>query len=137
MSITITNFRNPAWEDKLNLELNTYLDIHTGHHVVQSEGFYAFYETQLVGGITYIKTAPKNIWIEGLYVDANFRRQKIGTQLVDKVINSGKECIASHLQLNTFFPEARDFFKACKFDEVATIPNWKYGLTGYFMTKNI
>jgi len=137
MSITYTNFRNPAWEEKINIELNTYLDIHTGHHVVQSQGLYAFHETQLIGGIIYIKTGPKTVWIDGIFVDPKFRRQKIGSNLVGQVINSVKEEGINCLQLNTYFVEGRDFFKSCAFEEVTNIPNWKYELTNYFMKKSL
>ena len=39
------------------------------------------------------------------------------------------------MQLNTYFQEAHAFFLTCDFQDVSSIPNWKYGLTCYFMRK--
>lgn len=136
MSISFTNFRNPAWEEKTFLELYTHLEKETGLHAAPAQGFHAFFETQHIGSVIF-KKQGETLWIDGLFVDASFRRQKVGSQLVDQVIGFSKSNAIKFIQLNTFFKEAKDFFKACQFEEVASIPNWKYGLTSYFLQKKV
>jgi GNAT superfamily N-acetyltransferase len=136
MSITFTNFRNPAWEEKIFLELHTHLEKETGLHTVPAQGFHSFFETQHIGSVIF-KKQGHILWIDGLFVDAVFRRQKIGTKLIDQVIEFSMTNDVKWVQLNTFFPEARDFFKSCQFEETASLPNWKYGLTSYFMKRTL
>lgn len=136
MSISFSNFLNPAWKDKIELELDTYLEENTGLNVIQSQGIYCFYETQHIGGVIF-KKQGNIIWIDGLYVDPLFRRQKIGTKLLEQVNEYAQLNPVQYLQLNTYFSEARDFFQSCEFEEIANLPNWKYGLTCYFMQKAI
>lgn len=136
MSITFTSFRNPAWEDKIDLELNTQLESKTGLHKAQSQGIYSFYETQHIGGAIFQKQG-NIIWLEGFYIDTAFRRKGIGRKLIQEVIEYGQQHQVQTLQLNTYFEEARDFFKSCNFEEITSIPNWKYGLTCYFMKKKL
>jgi GNAT superfamily N-acetyltransferase len=136
MRITFTNFRNPTWEDKINFELNAHMESIAGQHSNQLQGIYVFYDTQHIGGVLF--QINKNIlWIDSLFVDEAFRRQSIGKQLMAKVYEHAKQLEIQWLQLNTFYPESRDFFKACDFEEIANINNWKYGLTCYFMKKGL
>ncbi len=134
MSITFTSFPNLTWQDKIELELNAHLESHTGLHADQPQGIYGFYEIQLIGGIISQKHNDI-LWIEALWVDPKFRRQGIGGQLIHQVIAFAKQRSLKCLQANTYFEEARCFFRSCDFEEVASIPNWKYGSTCYFMKK--
>lgn len=136
MSITFTNFRNPAWEEKIDLELSTHLESMTGQHIVPSQGIYSFHETQHIGGAIF-KKQSQTLWLDGVYVDASFRRKGIGRKLIHELLEYGKQHQIECLQLHTFFEDARAFFKACEFEEITSIPNWKYGLTCYFMKKNL
>lgn len=136
MSITFSHFRNPNWEDKINLELNAYLESVTNQHSPQTQGIYCFHETQHIGGVLFQKN-ENILWIDGMFVATSFRGQGIGRSLINEVIKYAKHNQVQSIQLNTYFPEARQFFKSCEFEEVATIPNWKYGLTCFLLEKNI
>jgi GNAT superfamily N-acetyltransferase len=134
MSITFTTFPNVAWKDKINLELNAHLESHTGFHLVKCEGIYAFYETRLIGGIIFEKY-NNILWVDALWIDPTFRRQGIGTQLINQTIGFAHQNSMTCLQLNTYFEEAKLFFESCHFETIGSIPNWKHGLTCYFMKK--
>lgn len=135
MSLSYTTFQNPAWKDKVDLELKSKLESLTNiPYINQPQGMYAHHEAQLVGGIVFQKSSDV-IWIDALWVDNNFKRQGIGRALIDQLFGVSKSEGVQSLQLNTFFPEAKSFFKACGFETVSSIPNWKYGLTCYFMRK--
>jgi len=134
MGITFTVFPNLAWKEKVNLELNAQLESLTGIHVLKSLGIYAFHETQHIGGIIFEKHHDI-LWIDALWVDLRFRRQGIGSRLVQQATDFACQESASCLQLNTWFQEAKIFFESCAFETIASIPNWKHGLTCYFMKK--
>lgn len=136
MSITFTTFPNLAWKDKIDLELNAHLESLTGLHVVKPQGIYAFYETRLIGGIVFTKPAHI-LWIDALWIDPRFRRQGIGTRLVQQVMDFARQESALCLQLNTYFQEAKNFFESCAFETITSIPNWKHDLTCYFMKKTL
>lgn len=135
MSLSFTTFQNPTWKDKIDLELRNKLESHTNTpHINQPQGLYAHHEAQLVGGIVFQKYNDI-LWIEALWVDDNFKRRGIGRSIVNQLIDISRLENVQNFQLNTFFPEAKSFFQACGFDVVNCIPNWKYGLTCYFMRK--
>ncbi|MDF3034573.1 MAG: uncharacterized protein K0R76_1527 [Alphaproteobacteria bacterium] len=136
MSITFTAFQNSAWKDKIDLELNAHLEARTGIHVINAQGLYAFYETQLIGGVIFQKHGDI-LWIDALWIEPKFRRQGVGSKLMEQIIDFARQNTLTCLQLNTYFEEARSFFDACAFENVASIPQWKYGLTCYFMKKTL
>lgn len=137
MSISFTMFQNPVWRDKVNLELRNQLESYTKTpYIGQSQGIYAHHEAQLIGGIVFQKYNDI-LWIEGIWVDEKFKRQGIGKLLLEQVIDIAKKSNIQNLQLNTYFSGAKDFFKASGFEVVNSIPQWKYGLTCYFMRRYI
>jgi len=56
-----------------------------------SEGNLFIYENQFPIGICHAFYSKDRIWIEGIRVDPNFRRQKIGSQLIKHAEFIGKE----------------------------------------------
>ncbi len=137
MSISFTIFQNSVWRDKVNLELRNQLESYTkAPYIDQPQGIYAHHEAQLIGGITFQKYTDI-LWIEGIWVDEKFKRQGIGKMLLEQMIDEAKKNNIQNLQLNTYFSEAKSFFKASGFEVVHSIPHWKYGLTCYFMRKYI
>lgn len=56
-----------------------------------SEGNLFIYENQLPVGICHTFYSKDQIWIEGIRIDPNFRRQKIASQLVKHAESIGKE----------------------------------------------
>ena len=137
LSIVFTTFQNPQWKDKINLQLRAQLESETNNiYINQPEGIYAHHGTQLVGGITFQKYNDI-IFIDGVWVDEKFKRQGIGKLLIEQLVDIAKKSRIKDLQLNTYFSEAKNFFKASGFEVVNSIPHWKYGLTCYFMRKTI
>jgi len=136
MSITFSNFQNQAWEDKVNLELNSYLENKTGDHIPKVQGIHSFYETQHIGGVLFQKH-KNHIWLDGIFVISAFRRQGVGTQLISQVVDYAKQYSIDTILLNTYFSQAKEFFSCCQFEEIGSIPNWKYSLTCYFMKRTV
>ncbi len=137
MSISFSIFQNLVWRDKVNLELRNQLESYTKiPYSDQSDGLHAHHEEQLIGGVNF-QVYNDILWVEGIWVDEKFKRQGIGKLLLERMIDAAKKNNIQSIQLNTFFPESKNFFKACGFEVVQSIPRWKYGLTCYFMRKYI
>ncbi len=60
-----------------------------------SEGSLFVYEKQLPIGICHAFYSKDQIWIEGIRIDPNFRKQKIASQLVRQAEYNGKKFNAS------------------------------------------
>jgi GNAT superfamily N-acetyltransferase len=75
------------------------------------------------------------LWIDSIWVEPHFRKQNIGSRLLEQTFLYAIHNKAKEVQLNTYFQEAHFFFLKNDFEDVAMIPNWKYGLTCYFMRK--
>jgi GNAT superfamily N-acetyltransferase len=136
MSITFTKFRNQEWENKINQELYAYLEVMTKHHLSSNQGIYCFHETHHIGGILF-QLQSNILWIDGMFISEKFRRQGIGRKLIEEASKHAIQHNIKEMQTNTFFPDARDFFKACEFEEITNLPNWKYGSTCYFLKKSL
>ena len=89
---------------------------------------------QIIGGITTYLYG-KIIWVDSMYVEENRRQQGIGKILIDQVLAYAKNYGVLELQLNTYFPEAYQFFIKQGFENVSSVQNWKYGLTCYLMRR--
>lgn len=87
-----------------------------------------------VGGVILEQHADI-LWIDSIGVEPNFRRQGIGKRLLQEALLFASQNKAKEMQLNTYFREAHNVFLTCGFEDVALIPNWKYGLTCYLMRK--
>ena len=77
------------------------------------------------------------LWLDSIYVEPPYRKSGVGRLLIKRLVDYAKTSAISEVQLNTYFDEGYQFFKSCGFELLETIPNWKYGLTCYFMRKVI
>lgn len=102
----------------------------------QIHTIYAQENQKTIGGIVGYFHGD-TLWIDSIYVDKSRREQGLGKMLVEQITIDAKSCEASEIQLNTYFPEAHQFFANQGFETVVSIPKWKYGLTCYFMKKSI
>lgn len=99
-------------------------------------GFYAFLDNQIVGGIIAHK---KMQWldIDILYVDQNFRKNKIGSHLINKASEYCKETELVGMHLYTLDFQAKGFYEKQDFKLIAEIKDWPKGITRYEFIKYI
>ena len=124
-----------AFNNKMNPEHPIFqIDREKGYN--DTFGFYAVLDGQVIGGIIAHK---KMQWldIDVLYVNPNFRENKVGTHLIDKVIEYCKqeELIGVHLYTLDF--QAKGFYEKKGFKLIAEIENWPKGITRYEFIKYI
>jgi ribosomal protein S18 acetylase RimI-like enzyme len=100
MSLSYTSFQNPAWKDRINLELKNKLESLTNAHCInQPQGLYVQHKARLVGGIIFQKSSDV-VWIDAIWVDSEFKRQGIGRSLIDQLLTISKNEAVQVLQLN-------------------------------------
>lgn len=126
---TLNEQFNAEMEDGLKANLKNLTSVADGS---KDHTIYAQENQKIIGGII-AHLHGTILWIDAIYVDKRRRQQGLGKKMVEQIIVYAKKCGASELQLNTYFAEAHHFFSVQGFETVATIPNWKYGLTCYLM----
>lgn len=99
-------------------------------------GFYALMDNQVIGGIIARK---KMQWldIDILFVNQDFRSNKIGSKLMGKAIEfcEKQELIGIHLYTLDF--QAKGFYEKQGFNLIAEIKDWPKGITRYEFIKYI
>ncbi|MBI2707283.1 MAG: GNAT family N-acetyltransferase [Proteobacteria bacterium] len=136
-SFSLTTLDNPDWNKKIASGLRKECAQLTGN----PEGFtnHSIYVTSgstFVGGIS-IEQHDHILWLDSIWVEPTFRGQGVGKKLLQEAHLFATKNKAKEMQLNTYFQNAHTFFLTCGFEDIAVIPNWKWGLTCYLMRKNV
>lgn len=99
-------------------------------------GFYALINNKVIGGIIAHK---KMQWldIDILFVNKDFRHNKIGSQLISKAIEYCKEQQLIGIHLYTLDFQAKGFYEKQGFELIAEIKDWPKGITRYEFIKYI
>jgi N-acetylglutamate synthase-like GNAT family acetyltransferase len=136
-SLSFVTTSNSEWNKRMTSDLRKECEALTGRiKDFQIHNLYAKSGETFAGG-TSIEQHGDILWIDSIWVEPHFRKQGIGKMLIEKIMHFEVEGKAKEVQLNTYFKEAHGFFLVCGFEDVATIPNWKYGLTCYLMRKRV
>lgn len=134
-SLSFTTHPHPAWDKKIEEGLYKKCEALTGHREsLEPLTIYAESDGVFMGGIT-IEQHSSILWIDSLWVEPNFRKRGIGQGLMKQAFLYARKGNTTEIQLNTFFLTAHDFFLSQCFEDIAVIPNWKYGLDCYLMRK--
>ena len=133
--LTFSDAPDPIFDDKISKALRGECEKLTGvksdfeqHSLYLKSGAHI-----IAGAIYYIY--GKILWCDSIYVEEAFQNNKLGSQLISKLLEIALSQNLREIQLNTYFPRVYTFFKKCGFEEIAVIPNWKYDLTCYLMRK--
>lgn len=134
---SLATVNNPEWDKKIRSGLLKEVETLTSVPAdFKTHSIYLKNKDTFAGGISF-EHHGDILWIDSLWIEPAFRKQGAGRRLLQEVQLFTTQKKAKEIQLNTFFPEAHAFFLRCGFEDVASIPNWKYGLTCYFMKKKI
>jgi len=136
-SLAFTTRPHPAWDKKIEEGLYKACEALTGlRKSLEPFTIYAESDGVFMGGIT-IEQYGDILWIDSLWVEPNFRKRGIGQELIQQAFLYATKRNATEVQLHTFFPTAHAFFLSQDFEDVAVVPNWKYGLDCYLMRKKL
>ena len=135
--LSLTTLNNPEWDKKIESGLRKECEALTGiRNDFKTGVLYAQSGSTFAGGM-HIELHGDILWIDSLWVEPEFRKQGMGRQLLQEALYFATQNNIKVIQLNTFFSEAHSFFLRCDFEDVALIPNWKYGLECYLMRRKI
>lgn len=134
-SFSFTTRPNPEWDQKIDAclrqeckRLTDVIDDFKAYTLYGKVGDY------FAGGMSF-SPYGEILWIDSIWVEPKFRKQGMGRRLLQEAQLLATKGKVKEVQLNTYFQEAHAFFLTCGFEDVASIPNWKYGLTCYLMRK--
>ena len=131
--LVYTTIPAPAWDKKITNGLRIKCSLLTGlSEESKPHTLYATDEGKFAGGIVF-EQRGNILWIDAIWVEPNYRKHGTGKQLMQKANQFAAQKNVTEIQLNTYFKDVHDFFLTCGFEDVAVIPNWKYGLDCFLM----
>ncbi len=132
---SFTTLSNPEWDKKIEAGLLKECAALTSSSVTsKTHHIYVKHDDTFVGGIKFEQHAHI-LWVDSIWIEPPFRKQGVGRALLQEAHLFAIQNKVQEMQLNTYFQEAHTFFLTCGFEDVAVIPNWKWGLTCYLMRK--
>ena len=91
----------------------------------------------LIAGADACMTAFKILYVSTVFVDENYRNNKIGTTLMNEVENRAKLLGANMIRLDTFDWQGKDFYCSLGYEEVGSYENKVDGFSEYFFLKKL
>ncbi len=133
--LSYTTLSHPEWDKKIASGLYKECKVLTGiTEDFKTHTIYVKSGETFAGGMS-MEQYGEILWINSFWIEPRFRKQGIGKGLLQNAILLATQNKLKVIQLNTFFTETHAFFLTCGFENVAVIPNWKYGLECYLMRK--
>ena len=91
----------------------------------------------LIAGADACMTAFKILYVSTVFVDENYRNNKIGTTLMNEVENRAKLLEANMIRLDTFDWQGKDFYCSLGYEEVGSYENKVDGFSEYLFLKKL
>ncbi|EGT3616955.1 GNAT family N-acetyltransferase [Clostridium perfringens] len=91
----------------------------------------------LIAGADACMTAFKILYVSTVFVDENYRNNKIGTTLMNEVENRAKLLGANMIRLDTFDWQGKNFYCSLGYEEVGSYENKVDGFSEYFFLKKL
>lgn len=129
--------KNPPFNAEIQQGLRAELEKLTGiSEEFPEQNIYAFDGDSPVAGAR-AELHGDILWLDSIFVKQSYRTEGLAKELLSLLEQYGHEVNAKEIQLNTFFPDAHAFFLRRGFEDIATLPKWKYGLECYLMKKSV
>ena len=91
----------------------------------------------LIAGADACMTAFKILYVSTVFVDEQYRNNKIGTLLMNEIEKRAKLLGANLIRLDTFDWQGRDFYRSLGYEEVGSYENKIDGFSEYFCLKRL
>ncbi len=92
---------------------------------------------KLIAGVDACMTAFKILYVSTVFVDEDYRNNKIGTLLMKEVEKRAKNLGANMIRLDTFNWQGKDFYISLGYEEVGFYENKDDGFSEHFFLKRI
>src|SRR5699024_7426619 len=94
-------------------------------------------EDKLIAGADADITAFKILYVSTVFVDEDYRNNKVGTRLMTEIEKQAKLLGVSMIRLDTFNWQGRDFYRSLGYEEVGFYENRDDGFSEHFFLKRI
>lgn len=94
-------------------------------------------EDKLIAGADACMTAFKILYVSTVFVDEDYRNNKIGTILINEIEKRAKLLGANMIRLDTFNWQGRDFYRSLGYEEVGFYENKDDGFSEHFFLKRL
>ena len=92
---------------------------------------------KLIAGVDACMTAFKILYVSTVFVDEDYRNNKIGTLLMKEVENRARTLGANMIRLDTFNWQGRSFYHSLGYEEVGSYENKVDGFSEHFFLKRL
>ena len=92
---------------------------------------------KLIAGLDACITTFKILYVSTMFVDPEYRRKGIGTQLIREMEKRAAAMGVNTIRLDTFDWQGKDFYEALGYRCVGSYDNAEDGYSEYFFMKRI
>lgn len=92
---------------------------------------------RLIAGADASITAFRILYVSTVFVDENYRNQKVGTLLMNEIEKRAKLFGANMIRLDTFNWQGRDFYLSLGYEEVGCYKNEVDNFSEHFFLKRL
>ncbi len=92
---------------------------------------------KMAGGILGRLEGYGTLYIEVLYVEPEYRGQRLGTKLIERMVAWAKEHGCPLIFLSTYDFQARGFYEKCGFSVFGELVNCPPGHTKFFLKRDL
>ncbi|TQS75021.1 GNAT family N-acetyltransferase [Ornithinibacillus gellani] len=92
---------------------------------------------RLIAGADADMTAYKILYVSTVFVDKDYRNNKVGTKLMSEIEKQAKLLGENMIRLDTFNWQGRDFYRSIGYEEVGFYENKDDGFSEHFFLKRI
>lgn len=136
MNYKIIELNDLQLED-IESRLNEYDKKHITYEMSGSIRIGVLDNNNLIAGADACMTAFKILYVSTVFVDDNYRGNKIGTLLMNEVEKRANLLGANMIRLDTFDWQGRDFYRSLGYEEVGSYENKIDGFSEYFFLKRL
>lgn len=92
---------------------------------------------RLIAGADASMTTFRILYVSTVFVDENYRKQKVGTLLMKEIEERAKSLGANMIRLDTFNWQGRDFYLSLGYEEVGSYKNEVDNFSEHFFLKSL
>lgn len=128
---------NDLQVEDIEIRLEQYDKNHITYEIPGSIKVGVMHEDKLIAGADACMTAFKILYVSTVFVDEDYRNNKIGTILIKEIEKRAKLLGANMIRLDTFNWQGRDFYRSMGYEEVGFYENKDDGFSEHFFLKRL
>ena len=110
---------------------------HIGYRLDGSVNIGIEVDGRLIAGLNGCMTAYRIFYIDTVFVEEEYRRQGVGTELLREAEKRAEALGANLIRLDTFNWQGREFYKKLGYEEAGGYSSAEDGFSEYFFVKRI